>query len=384
MSIFLYHLVQSYPLQFERLNMKNAHLFKSRIYTIAQTLHRVKLYHSLVLISKLAEEISKNKVLHKKQQYSQLREDERYTIYEELLQGVSVRKIAKMLGRHHSTIYREIKRNKGQKGYRPRNAILKSQARRYKKPKQINQFGKEYIKHLIQQDWSPEQVSGRLKELGFINVPSYEWIYLYIYQLKRQGIDLTPHLRQQKPYRKRNLKGQARRGRILNKPTIHQRPAVINNRERTGDFEGDTIIGKDRKGVVVTNVCRKSLFVQMKTLPNKKTEAVINAFLDFAKQTQIHSITLDNGTEFEAYQRLIDKDIEVFFADPYCSNQRARNENTNGLIRQYLKKSMRLDNINDEQIAFIENRLNNRPRKSLGYKTPNEVMAQCDLIVQAA
>ena len=380
MSIFLYHLAQSYPLQFERLNMKNAHLFENRIYTIAKTLHSVKFYHSLSLIAKLAEEISQNKELHKKRTYTQLTEDERYTIYEELLQGTRVRQIAKMLGRHHSTIYREINRNQGVKGYRPRSAILKNQARRYKKPKQINQFGKEYIKHLIQQDWSPEQISGRLKELGFINVPSHEWIYLYIYQLKRQGIDLTTHLRQQKTNRKRYLSNQARRNRMLNKPSIHQRSDIINQRQRIGDCEGDTIIGKDHKGVVVTNVCRKSLFVQMKALPNKKTEAVINAFLDFAKQTQIHSITLDNGTEFEAYQRLIDNDIEVFFADPYCSNQRARNENTNGLIRQYLKKSMRLDNISDEQIAFIENRLNNRPRKSLGYKTPNEVLAECDLI----
>lgn len=309
-------------------------------------------------------------------QYTQLTEDERYTIYEELLQGTSVRQIAKILGRHHSTIYRELKRNKGLRGYRPNQANKKCQERRYRKSPEITEFGKAFVVHLIQQDWSPEQVSQRLREEGWEDVPSHEWIYLFIYDLKkRQVVDLTVHLRQQKPYRKRSLKAQARRGRMLNKPSIRERPAVINKRERTGDFEGDTIIGKDHKGVVVTNVCRKSLFVQMKALPNRKTEAVIDAFLDFAKQTKIHSITLDNGTEFEEYQRLIDKNVAVFFADPYCSNQRARNENTNGLIRQYLKKSMRLDNISDEQIKFIEDHLNNRPRKSLGWKTPNEVMA---------
>ena len=134
-------------------------------------------------------------------------------------------------------------------------------------------------------------------------------------------------MRSQKPYRKRSLKGKTRRGRMLNKPSIHERPAVINNRERTGDFESDTIIGKDHKGVVVTNVCRKSLFVQLKALKNRKTEAMIDALIDFSKATKIHSITLDNGTEFEEYQRLIDKNVEVFFANPYCSNQRARNEN---------------------------------------------------------
>ena len=134
-------------------------------------------------------------------------------------------------------------------------------------------------------------------------------------------------MRSQKPYRKRSLKGKTRRGRMLNKSSIHERPAVINNRERTGDFEGDTIIGKDHKGVVVTNVCRKSLFVQLKALKKRKTEAMIDALIDFSKATKIHSITLDNGTEFEEYQRLIDKNVEVFFAAPYCSNQRARNEN---------------------------------------------------------
>ena len=150
---------------------------------------------------------------------------------------------------------------------------------------------------------------------------------LHLRLKKRQVIDLTVHLRSQKPYRKRSLKAQTRRGRMLNKPSIYDRPAVINKRERTGDFEGDTIIGHDHKGVVVTNVCRKSLFVQLKALPNRKTEAVINALIDFSKATKIHSITLDNGTEFEEYQRLIDKNVDIFFADPYCSNQRARNEN---------------------------------------------------------
>ena len=308
--------------------------------------------------------------------YTQLSEDERYTIYEEKHKGKTNTEIARILKRSPSTIGRELKRNKGLRGYRPNQANKKSQERRYRKSCEITEFGKAFIVYLIQQNWSPEQISKRLQKVGWEDVPSYEWIYLYIYDLKkRQVIDLTVYLRSQKPYRKRSMKAQTRRGRMLNKPSIHERPAVINKRERTGDFEGDTIIGHDHKGVVVTNVCRKSLFVQLKALPNRKTEAVIDALIDFAKATKIHSITLDNGTEFEEYQRLIDKNVEVFFADPYCSNQRARNENTNGLIRQYLKKSMRLDNVSDEQIKFIEDRLNNRPRKSLGWKTPNEVLA---------
>lgn len=307
--------------------------------------------------------------------YTQLSEDERYTIYEEQHKSKTNVEIAKMLNRHPATIGRELKRNKGLRGYRPNQANKKSQERRYRKSPEITEFGKAFVVHLIQQDWSPEQVSERLRAMGWEDVPSHEWIYLYIYQLKQQGIDLTVHLRRQKKQRKRSIKSQNRRKRMLNKPSIHERSAVIEERQRTGDFEGDTIIGHDHKGVVVTNVCRKSLFVQMKALPNRKTEAVINALINFTKQTKIHSITLDNGTEFEEYQRLIDKNVEVFFTDPYCSNQRAINENTNGLIRQYLTKSMRLDNISDEQIAFIENRLNNRPRKTLGWKTPNEVLA---------
>ena len=148
-------------------------------------------------------------------------------------------------------------------------------------------------------------------------------------------------------------------------------------RQRIGDFEGDTVIGKHHKGALLTLVERKSLYVHIVHLGATRVSAkTIGHCIDRLKMSHAHSVTFDNGKEFSEHQRLTNQGIDTYFADAYCSNQRARNENTNGLIRQYLPKSSSFEHIGQERIQQIEDALNNRPRKSLGWRTPSEVMAR--------
>ena len=195
------------------------------------------------------------------------------------------------------------------------------------------------VEDKLRQDWSPEQVSGWLKKNTDTSV-SHEWVYQHVYLDKRVGGDLHKHLRCQKKRRKR-VGDYDRRGKIPNQVSIEDRPEIVEERKRIGDWEGDTIIGAGMQGAIVTLVDRKSRFTLLKQVPNRTAAVVENAILDLLMpyQSSTHTITFDNGKEFTNHQSFAKKlQAEVYFTHHYASWERGTNENTNGLIRQYVPK----------------------------------------------
>jgi IS30 family transposase len=278
---------------------------------------------------------------------------------------------------HKSTISREVRRNRGKRGYRPKQAHRFSlKRRRNKVPKRITAETWARINEKLQQDWSPEQVSGWLKKNTETEV-SHEWIYQHIYMDKRSGGDLYKHLRCQKKRRKR-IGDYDRRGKIPNQVSIEDRPEIVDQRERIGDWEGDTIIGAGRQGAIVTLVERKTRYTLLKQVANRTAAVIENAILDLLKPYQVatHTITFDNGKEFANHQSIAQKlHSKVYFAHPYASWERGTNENTNGLIRQYFPKGSDFSSITDDQISFVKERLNDRPRKCLDFLAPAMVFS---------
>jgi IS30 family transposase len=307
--------------------------------------------------------------------YTQLTQEQRYQIYAFMKAGFSQKETAHEIGVHPSTVSREIRRNRGQKGYRPGQAQLKTVERRLQRSRpRISLEAWNLIDSLILKDWSPEQISGRLfLEQGFSI--SHEWIYLHIYRDQQQGGSLYKHLRCQKKRRKR-YGIQDRRGRIPDRVGIEKRPLIVERKSRIGDWEGDTLIGKAHRGVVASLVERKTKFTVLTQSKTKQAKAVrqsIERGLAPYKQ-RVHTITYDNGLEFTEHKKMAQfLSAKIYFAHPYAAWERGLNENTNGLIRQYLPKSKRLENLTQNQLQWIMHRLNQRPRKSLGYKTPYEL-----------
>ena len=307
-------------------------------------------------------------------QYIHLTQEQRYQISALLKTKTSYSEISRIIGCNKSTISRELKRNTGKRGYRPKQAHELAIKRKARNVDSITQFGWAYIEHLLKEKYSPEQITGRLRILGWQNVPCHETIYQHIYADKAAGGDLHTHLRCQKKYRKRNLLGQDRRGQIPNRNDISKRPEIIEDRQRLGDYEGDTVIGRGHKGVLVTLVDRATRETKIKALPNRKAHIVADGCIELLSNEQTLSITFDNGKEFALHETIADKlGADIYFARPYHSWERGTNENTNGLIRQFLPKSMPFDKLSDETVKAIEDNLNNRPRKVLGFRTPLEV-----------
>jgi len=230
------------------------------------------------------------------------------------------------------------------------------------------------IETLIRQDWSPEQVSDWLKVNYGLQI-SHEWIYQYILMDKHAGGHLHRHLRCQKKRRKR-YGSYDRRGKLKNRVSIDQRPAIVDTRQRLGDWEVDTIIGKGRRGAIVSLTERKSRMTLMQKVERKTAKAVADAVIQLLSPLKdlTRTITSDNGKEFADHQRIAEGlHTEIYFAHPYSSWERATNENTNGLIRQYFPKKRDFSTIKTDEIINAMRRLNNRPRKCLGFKTPNQV-----------
>lgn len=308
--------------------------------------------------------------------YSHLTQNERYQISALLSNNISISHIARTLNRHRSTIYREIKLNKGLRGYRPKQAHKKASARKSNNQAKLTEFFWCYVEHLIQKYHSPEQINGQLTLLGWEDVASVEAIYLYIYKDKQKQGMLHTFLRCQKSYRKRNFKNNDRRGKLVNRASIEEREQSVEFRSNFGDFEGDTIVGKDHKGVLLTFVDRRSRLTKMKGLPNRKADLVEQTSIELLKIWNISTITFDNGKEFANHGSIAESlRASVYFATPYHSWERGTNENTNGLIRQFFPKDMQLDNIDEQKVQQVEDLLNNRPRKVLGYLTPLEFLA---------
>jgi len=310
--------------------------------------------------------------------YTQLTQEQRYQISALLKTEHSQTEIAAEICVNKSTISRELRRNRGKRGYRPKQAHRFAQQRRRKSAyKRISTEIWTKIEEKLRQDWSPEQVSGWLKKNRDTAV-SHEWIYQHIYSDKRTGGDLHKHLRCQKKRRKR-IGDYDRRGKIPNQVSIEERPEIVEKRARIGDWEADTIIGAGKRGAIVTLVERKSRFTLLKQVARRTATAVEEAILDLLKPYQVstHTITCDNGKEFANHQTIAQKlQANVFFAHPYSSWERGTNENTNGLIRQYFPKGSDFSSITEDQISFVKERLNDRPRKCLDFQAPVMVFSQ--------
>jgi len=309
--------------------------------------------------------------------YKQLTYEQRIEIYALLKAGLNQAKISKLIGVSKSTISREIKRNTGLKGYRPKQANQQALARRQNSDKHIR-FTNEVkadVKNYLEQKWSPEQISGWLKKNNKPSV-SHETIYQFIIDDQKNSGELYKHLRLGRKKRRKRIKNNDRRGQIPNRVSIDERPAIVDNKERIGDWEVDTIIGKNHKGAIVTAVERKTKFTCMMPVPKKESYLVTRALIDMLKpyKNLVHTLTGDNGKEFSGHEgvaRALQADF--FFAHPYSSWERGLNENTNGLIRQYFPKKTCLINVSDEQVSMVQENLNERPRKSLNYEIPNHL-----------
>ena len=308
--------------------------------------------------------------------YRQLTQEDRYHIYVLRQEGYSLNDIAVRIGVHKSTISREIKRNSGGKGYRPIQAQNRADKRRKnasKFTKMTPQLKKEINIHL-QEGWSPEQIAGRFKRERKKAV-SHEKIYQYIKEDKNNGGVLFKNLRHsKKKYKKRFA--QDRRGKIQNKNSIENRPAIVNERKRIGDFERDLVIGKNHKKGLLTIVDRVSKLTLMSLVNNKTSCEVGNATISLLRPLKAFTCTLTNdcGKEFSDHERVAKElGVPIYFCHPYSSYERGTNENTNGLIRQYFPKDYNFNSISEKKVTEVLEKLNNRPRKCLNFATPYEV-----------
>jgi len=303
--------------------------------------------------------------------YKQLTQHQRYQIYALLKRGHSQTEIAETIEVDKSTISRELKRNRGQRGYRPKQAQRKAMSRRKWERRRINRQTWAWVEAKIREDWSPEQIKLWMATNEETSV-SHEWIYQHIYADKRGGGDLHQHLRSQKKRRKR-YGSYDRRGQIPDRVSIEQRPSIVDQRKRLGDWEADTVIGKKSRYALVTLVDRRSRFTLIKKINHRTAAATKSAIIQMLKPYKLKTLTItfDNGKEFTAHQDVArELDAEMYFAHPYASWERGTNENTNGLLRQYFPKGSDFSKITDCQVKFAENRINTRPRKCLGARTP--------------
>ena len=289
------------------------------------------------------------------------------------------KEIAKIVGVHPSTISRELKRGRGRigKDYWLMDSHNKSVVRQIEKSKTSNlKLTKDTIKLIkkyLKIQYSPEQISATIKTKHQLEI-SYVTIYKYIYVNRLSEGNLYKQLRHKG--KRRTKYGSKRKSRIKDRVSIHKRPKIVEEKKRIGDFEIDTIIGAGKKGAIVTMIDRKSMYLKLSIPCGKNSKVVANEIVRLLHpfKKKIHTITTDNGLEF-AQHKTISKSLQCdfYFCDPYSSWQRGLNENINGLIRQYIPKGSSFENITKKQIRQIENKLNRRPRKSLGWKTPYEV-----------
>ena len=298
-------------------------------------------------------------------------------------QGLSNRQIAQILGFHKSSIGRELRRNSVRGRYCSTAADRLAINRRQEIERKKKLDHPPLLRYVISKSyeyWSPEQISGRLR-LEYAGDPtmqvSHETIYLAAYNDKRFTNLFVTHWRQRRKKRKKRGLLKGKREVIRDRVSIEERPAIVASRTRLGDLEGDTIIGCGQSGTIVTLVDRKSLYLFAALCATKHAGVAAQATIDLLKKvdsTHLHTITFDKGTEFSAHKYIAEElSVAVYFARPYCSNDRARNENTNGLLRQYFPKKTRFDTISEEQLQRAVQDLNNRPRKTLNYRTPAEV-----------
>lgn len=306
--------------------------------------------------------------------YTQLVREQRYQIKVLLNTRHTQTEIAQALGVNKSTISRELIRNRGQRGYRPGQADELAKERCLKKVRRhISEQTWRLVESKLCLDWSPEQISGWLTKNNQQSI-SHEQIYQHVYAEQRAGGSLYKHLRCQKKRRKRSGKYD-RRGIIPDRKSIDERPAIVEQRQRLGDWEGDLMIGKNHQGAALTLVERKSRFTLIRKVDGKQALPVAKAIIACLDWVPVvETLTNDNGKEFAEHKTVSSAlATNLYFAHPYSSWERGTNENTNGLIRQYLPKERNLTTLTTKEELMIMDRLNLRPRKCLGFLTPFEV-----------
>lgn len=321
--------------------------------------------------------------------YNHLTREDRLVIHRMRIAGQAVRAIAQALGRHPSTIYRELRRNaSGPKAYSGAAAHTMYRKRRQRRVWRIRRdFGAlmEYVCAKLRSHWSPEQISGRLR-LDFPFTAAMRIAPITIYRLvwldKAQGGVLHTYLRQGRKKKRKRYGSTDRRGRIVGCTLIDDRPHAVQAQRRFGDWEADTVWGCTKKAYVATFVERKSLYVIARKMPDRSADslnrAAVTGFRHIPKRLR-RTLTVDHGKEFCGFETLAKRlAIDVYFAHPYAAWERGTNENLNGLLRQYIPKKTDIDHYSPQQLAHYVNQLNNRPRKKLGYRTPAEVfLPQC-------
>ena len=298
-------------------------------------------------------------------------------------QGMSQRGIAKTMGRSPSTISRELARNGGRQRYDAARAQKRYQSVR-KACRRTTSLSylplRRYLFDKMGDGWSPEQVSGRLW-LDFPGQPrmrvSHETIYRSVYANEKLRNVLLGCLRQRRPRRRKRGARRPTRPFIPNRVGIEARPPQVDALERYGDWEGDLIIGRNQEGAVLTLVERKSMFVCARPVRSRHAAPVALAVIDALGSLPppwLRTITFDNGSEFAHHERMAQAlEAHIYFAHPYAAYERARNENTNGLLRQYLPKSTSFKELTQQRLQTYIKELNHRPRKKLGYRTPYEI-----------
>ncbi|MFS1524428.1 IS30 family transposase [Microbulbifer sp. 2304DJ12-6] len=319
--------------------------------------------------------------------YNQLTYEQRCQISVLIKSGLSQRVVARTIDVSQSTISRELARNTGGRGYRHKQAQQKAEQRRKDavKPTKMIPAMIALIESKLRLEWSPEQISGWLLE-DQEQLISHESIYLYIWADKQAGGDLYLHLRRKgKKYDKRR-NGKSTRGQIRNRVSIDDRPTVVDDKSRIGDWEIDTMIGKGRSGALVTIVERVTNFTVSGQVNSKSAADVTQATIALLRPFKevVHTITADNGKEFAYHEKISSAlSADVFFAHPYSSWERGLNENTNGLLRQYFPKDTDLKKVTQVEVRRAVKRLNSRPRKGLGYKTPSQLMSNHRAVLAA-
>jgi len=311
--------------------------------------------------------------------YCQITASERYTLGVLRQQGLSRSVIARILGRHRSTVGRELHRNGTHHDgwYRPQLADWYARGRRSRSRRNQRFVPADWVRvqTLLQADWSPEQIAGRLRLDGTLAI-SHETIYRYIWADKAAGGSLYTHLRGARKQRRKRYGSYDSRGRLADKRPITARPAVVETRRHVGHWEGDTVLGASQAGACVLSLVeRKTGYVALGQLARRAT-AEVNRRVRYLLGIQprpVRTITVDNGTEFHGY-RTIERTTSArfYFATPHHAWERGTNENTNGLLRQYLPKKQSMEYLTQHDCTRIATTLNRRPRKRLGYRTPEE------------
>lgn len=301
--------------------------------------------------------------------------------------GLSNKECARRLGRHASTIGRELRRNSYGEVYEPLHAESCAQRRKQrawvaKHPlKNANVF--RYVIQRLLRGWSPEQISGRLREV--VHPGEAEWqicaetIYQFIYHPDQKQREWWNYLRRGQKKRRKRGGRKAHRVRIPERVSIHQRPIEIDQREEFGHWEGDTVVGKSKASGLHTSYERVTSMTKLSYMPDLSADssmkAQIKIYGELPKKAR-KSTTLDNGSEHVLHKQVEGMvGVKAYFADPYCSWQRGGNENANLWIRYYFPKKTDFSSISPEELQAVEWELNNRPRKRLGFKTPQEVFS---------